>query len=177
MIGRAGRARLGKDARRQGVTDMTDSITLHVNGATHPVDVHADEPLALVLRNRLGLTGVKVGCSLEQCGACAVLVEGASTLTCVRPAAEFDGRCIETVEGLGTPESPGPVQQAMLDEGAAQCGYCTPGLVVAITALLRANPHPDDGTIRSALALHLCRCGAHPRVLRAVRKLVAEAPR
>ena len=157
--------------------DVTKPIALHVNGATHPLAVYPDEPLALVLRNRLELTGVKVGCGLEQCGACAVLVDGASTLTCVRPAADFEGRCIETVEGLGTPESPGPVQQALLDEGATQCGYCTPGLVVAITALLRANPHPDDSTVRAALTPHLCRCGAHPRVLRAVRKLAAEPSR
>ena len=156
---------------------MKDSITLHVNGTTHPLRVHPDEPLALALRNRLGLTGVKIGCSLEQCGACAVLVDGASTLACVRPAAEFEGRRIETVEGLGTPDYPGPVQQALLDEGAAQCGYCTPGLVVAITALLRENPHPDEGTVRTALAPHLCRCGAHTRVLRAVRNLAAEPSR
>ena len=153
---------------------MRKSITLHVNHALHSVAVHPDEPLALALRNRLGLTGVKVGCALEQCGACAVLVDGESTLTCVRPAADFEGRRIETVEGLGTPQSPSPVQQALLDEGAAQCGYCTPGLAVAITALLRRDPHPDDATIRTALAPHLCRCGAHPRVLRAVRRLAAE---
>ena len=152
---------------------MTISITLDVNGASHSLDVHPEEPLALALRNRLGLTGVKVGCSLEQCGACAVLCDGVSTLTCVRPAAEFEGRRIETVEGLGTAQSPGPVQQALLAETAAQCGYCTPGLVVAITALLRSDPHADDAAVRAALAPHLCRCGAHPRVLRAVRKLAA----
>ena len=152
---------------------MKTLITLDVNGRTCSLDVHPDEPLALVLRNRLGLTGVKVGCSLEQCGACAVLVDGVSTLTCVRPATEFENRCIETVEGLGTPESTGPVQQALLAEGAAQCGYCAPGLVVAITALLREEPHPEDTTIRTALSPHLCRCGTHPRVLRAVRKLAA----
>ena len=163
--------------RQPDATEMKRSITLHVNGATRALAVYEDEPLALALRNRLGLTGVKIGCSLEQCGACAVLVDGASTLACLRPAAEFEGRRIETVEGLGTPESPGPVQQALLDERAAQCGYCTPGLVVAITALLRGNPHPDDGAIRTALAPHLCRCGAHPRVLRAVRKLAARTPR
>ena len=158
----------------QDAAAMKNSITLDVNDATYSLDVHPDEPLALALRNRLGLTGVKVGCSLEQCGACAVLVNGESTLTCVRPAVDFEGRRIETVEGLGTPESPGPVQQALLDEGAAQCGYCTPGLVVAITALLRKEPHPGDTSIRAALAPHLCRCGAHPRVLLAVRKLAAE---
>ena len=162
------------DPGQRDAAAMKNSITLDVNDATYSLDVHPDEPLALALRNRLGLTGVKVGCSLEQCGACAVLVNGESTLTCVRPAADFEGRRIETVEGLGTPESPGPVQQALLDEGAAQCGYCTPGLVVAITALLRKEPHPGDTSIRTALAPHLCRCGAHPRVLRAVRKLAAE---
>jgi len=156
---------------------MKKSVTLDVNGTTHPISVHPGEPLALALRNRLGLTGVKLGCSLEQCGACAVLVDGESTLTCVRPAADFEGRRIETAEGLGTPEFPGPVQRALLDAGAAQCGYCTPGLVVAITALLRENPHPDDSAIRTALAPHLCRCGAHPRVLRAVRRLAAEVSR
>ena len=154
---------------------MKKSITLDVNGESHPLAVHEDEPLALALRNRLGLTGVKVGCSLEQCGACAVLVEGESTLGCVRPAADFEGRRIETVEGLGTPESPGPVQQALLDEGGAQCGFCTPGLVVAVTALLRKEPHPGEAAIRAALAPHLCRCGAHPPVLRAVRKLASES--
>ena len=156
---------------------MKKSITLDVNGALHRLFVYPDEPLALVLRNRLGLTGVKVGCSLEQCGACAVLCDDESTFTCVRPAEEFEGRRIETVEALGTPETPGPVQKALLDEGAAQCGYCTPGLVVAITGLLRKNPHPGDETVRAALAPHLCRCGAHPRVLRAVRRLAAEEPR
>ena len=167
----------GSVSRRQKGAHVTKSLTLHVNGAARSIRVHPDEPLALVLRNRLGLTGVKVGCSLEQCGACAVLVDSASALTCVRPATDFEGRRIETVEGLGTPESPGPVQQALLDEGAAQCGYCTPGLVVAITALLRRNPHPDDGMVRAALAPHLCRCGAHPRVLRAVRRLAARESR
>ena len=167
----------GNTPIRPDAADMNKSITLEVNGVTYPLDVHPDEPLALALRNRLGLTGVKIGCSLEQCGACAVLVDGASTLTCVRPAADFEGRRIETVEGLGTPQSPGPVQQTLLDEGAAQCGYCTPGLVVAITGLLRRNPAPDNDAVRIALAPHLCRCGAHPRVLRAVRKLAVEESR
>ena len=160
----------------RNAVEMKVSITLDVNGASHSLDVHPEEPLALALRNRLGLTGVKVCCSLEQCGACAALVDGESTLTCVRLAAEFEGRRIETVEGLGTPENPGQIQRALLDEGAAQCGYCTPGLVVAITALLRREPRPDDPTVRTALAPHLCRCGAHPRVLRAVRKLAAGEP-
>ena len=153
---------------------MTKSLILDVNGVSHAVRVAADMPLALVLRNRLGLTGVKVGCDLEQCGACAVLVDGESTPSCVRPAADFEGRHIETVEGLGSPEAPGRVQQAFLEARAAQCGYCTPGLVVAVTALLRKDPHPAENAIRAALAPHLCRCGAHPSVLRAVRSLAGE---
>ena len=156
---------------------MRRSIVLDVNGTERTVRVEPDVPLALVLRNRLGLTGVKLGCGLEQCGACAVLVDGESTLSCVRPAAELEGRRIETVEGLGTPASPGPVQRALIECRAAQCGYCTPGLVVAITALLRRDPHPGDGAIRAALAPHLCRCGAHPSVLRAVRRLASEPAR
>ena len=155
---------------------MTRSITLDVNGVPRAVRVAADMPLALVLRNRLGLTGLKVGCGLEQCGACAVLVDGESTLACARPAADFEGRRIETVEGLGTPEEPGRVQQALIDARAAQCGYCTPGVVVAVTALLRKDPHPGESAIRAALAPHLCRCGAHPSVLRAVRRLAGETP-
>ena len=157
--------------------DVSRAITLRVNDASHRVTAAPGEPLALVLRNRLGLTGVKVGCGREQCGACAVLVDGESTLTCVRPAADFEGRRIETVEGLGTPEAPGPVQQALIDARAAQCGYCTPGIVVAVTGLLRKDPHPGERAVRAALEPHLCRCGAHPGVLRAVRRLAGEAPR
>ena len=156
---------------------MTKSLTLDVNGASCPVRVDPDMPLALVLRNRLGLTGVKDGCGLGQCGACAALVDGEPTLTCVRPAADFEGRRIETVEGLGTPEKPGPVQRALIEARAAQCGYCTPGIVVAVTGLLRKDPHPGESAIRAALEPHLCRCGAHPSVLRAVRALARAAPR
>ena len=156
---------------------MSNLITLDVNGVSRRVRAAAGEPLALVLRNRLGLTGVKVGCGVEQCGACAVLVDGESTLSCMRPAADFEGRRIETVEGLGTPAAPGRVQQALIDERAAQCGYCTPGIVVAVTALLRKVPHPEESAIRAALEPHLCRCGAHPGVLRAVRALAGAARR
>ena len=156
---------------------MKKSLTLDVNGVAHTVRVEPDTPLALALRNRLGLIGVKVGCGLEQCGACAVLVDDAPTLSCVHPAADFEGRRIETIEGLGTPESPGPVQQALIEARAAQCGYCAPGIVVAVTGLLRKDPHPGEGAIRAALEPHLCRCGTHPRVLRAVRALAGSATR
>ena len=129
-------------------------LHLNVNGVAHALDVDPSTPLLLVLRNALGLTAAKAGCGLEQCGACA-------------------GREIVTCEGLGAPGRPSPVQQAFVDEGAGQCGYCIPGLVVAVTALLRADPDPDDATVRAALAPHLCRCGSHPRVLRAVRRAAA----
>ncbi len=148
-------------------------LHLNVNGVAHALDVDPSTPLLLVLRNALGLTAAKAGCGLEQCGACAVLVDGVATFTCATPAGAFAGRAIVTCEGLGAPGRPSPVQQAFVDEGAGQCGYCIPGLVVAVTALLRADPDPDDATVRAALAPHLCRCGSHPRVLRAVRRAAA----
>jgi len=146
------------------------SLTLWVNGKAREVDADPATPLVYVLRNALGLTAAKVGCAQEQCGACAVLVDGASTLTCATPAGAFEGREIVTCEGLGRPGRPSAVQQAFVDAGAGQCGFCIPGLVVAATALLARNPSPDDAAVRAALAPHLCRCGTHPRVLRAVRR-------
>jgi aerobic-type carbon monoxide dehydrogenase small subunit (CoxS/CutS family) len=153
-----------------------ETITLHVNGAEHVLHVDASTPLIYVLRNQLALTAAKLGCALEQCGACAVLVDGVSTLSCVTPVAAFAGRAIVTCEGLGGAAALSAVQQAFVDEGAGQCGYCIPGLVVAVTALLHAHPDPDEAQIRTALTPHLCRCGAHPRVLRAVRRAAAMAP-
>lgn len=147
-----------------------ETITLHVNGEDHLLRVDASTPLIYVLRNRLGLTAAKFGCGLEQCGACAVLVDGVSTLSCATPVGAFAGRDIVTCEGLGSVDALSAVQQAFVDEGAGQCGYCIPGLVVAVSALLAAHAQPDDAQIRAALAPHLCRCGAHPRVLRAVRR-------
>jgi len=146
-------------------------ITLHVNGDTHRFEIDPETPLLFVLRNQLGLTGAKLGCGLEQCGACAVLVDGKSQLSCLTPAVDFDGKEIRTIEGLIDDGKLSPVQQAFVDAGAAQCGYCTPGLVIAATALLTETPAPDDTAIRAALAPHLCRCGAHPRILRAVARL------
>ncbi|MCP5152888.1 MAG: (2Fe-2S)-binding protein [Ectothiorhodospiraceae bacterium] len=148
-------------------------LRLQVNGRERTVDVDPATPLAYVLRNQLGLTGVKVGCGLEQCGACAVLVDGESVHTCVAPAGQFAGRSIVTVEGLVENGEPGPVQRAFVEAGAAQCGYCTPGLVVAVTALLARVPDPDDTAIRTALSPHLCRCGSHAQVMAAVRALVS----
>lgn len=147
------------------------SVTLSVNGASHTVEVDPSAPLVYVLRNRLGLTGAKIGCALEQCGSCAILVDGVSTLCCVAPVVQFEGRDIVTAEGLADHATGAAVQRAFVEAGAAQCGYCTPGMVVALTALLLAERHPDEARIRAALEPHLCRCGSHVRVLAAARRL------
>ena len=147
-------------------------ISLKVNGKTHEVDCDPATPLIYVLRNQLDLVGAKLGCGLEQCGACAVMVDGDHVLSCVRAASEFVGSEITTVEGLAKDGRPSALQQAFIDEGAAQCGYCTAGLVVAATALLEKNPKPDDAEIREALHEHLCRCGSHLRVLKAIDRVV-----
>lgn len=147
-------------------------ISLKVNGETHEVDCDPATPLIYVLRNQLELVGAKLGCGLEQCGACAVLVDGEHTLSCVRAASEFDGADITTVEGLAKDGQPSALQRAFIEEGAAQCGYCTAGLVIAATALLEKNAKPDDTEIREALHEHLCRCGSHLRVLKAIDRVV-----
>ena len=148
-------------------------LTLKVNGQLHTLRVDPTMPLLYALRNLLGLTAAKFGCGLEQCGACAVLVDGVSTLSCSTPVAAFVGRDIVTCEGLGTSASLSDVQQAFVLEGAGQCGYCIPGLVVAVTGLLNAHPEPDRVQIDDALRAHLCRCGSHARVLKAVATAVA----
>ncbi len=146
------------------------SITLRVNGASHEIEADPSTPLIFILRNQLGLTGVKLGCGLEQCGACAVLVDGEAVLSCVRAISEFAGAEVVTAEGLSDDAAGHGVQRAFVAEGAAQCGYCTPGMTVAVTALLRQKPAPTDQDIQDALEGHLCRCGSHTRVLRAIRR-------
>ena len=143
------------------------SFTLKVNGTDRRIDSDPSTPLIFILRNKLGLMGVKLGCGLEQCGACAVLADGKSVLSCSKAASEFAGKAIVTVEGLAG----NAVQQAFVAENAAQCGYCTPGIVIAVTALLAAQPKPDRAAVNEALHKHLCRCGSQPRVLRAIQKL------
>ena len=143
-------------------------ISLQVNGEAREVDVDPSTPLLFVLRNQLGLTGAKLGCGLEQCGACAVLVEGRSTLTCSAAVGDFAGKEITTVEGLARGGQLTRVQQAFVDAGAAQCGYCIPGIVVAVTGLFERYPDPDDGMVENALAPHLCRCGSHGRIMAAI---------
>ncbi len=150
-------------------------VVLNVNGSVREVEADPATPLIYVLRNELGLVGAKLGCGLEQCGACAVMADGEKVLSCVRAVFEFEGCAITTVEGLAEGGELNPVQRAFLEAGAAQCGYCTSGLVVALTAYLQAAEHPDRRGAVEALRGHLCRCGAHADVLRAVDRLVAEA--
>ena len=145
------------------------TVRLDVNGSARAVELDDPAtPLLYVLRNDLGLTGTRFGCGLAQCGACTVLVDGAAVRSCVTPASTVQGRRITTIEGLGSPERPDAVQAAFIAEQAAQCGYCTAGMVVTARALLAQNPRPSESEVRQALAGNLCRCGSHPRVIRAV---------
>ena len=152
-----------------------ETITLRVNGAVHRVAVDAATPLLYVLRNDLGLRGAKYGCGLEQCGACTVLIGGEARTSCALPIRDVGDREVTTVEGLGQPGALHPLQQAFLEEGAGQCAYCIPGILMEAAALLAWNDAPSDAEIRRALSDHLCRCGAHPRILRAIFR-AARAP-
>jgi len=149
------------------------TLTLDINGAARVVELaDPDTPLLYVLRNDLDLTGTHFGCGLAQCGACTVLVDGRATRSCVTPASAAVGKTVTTVEGLGSPDRPDPVQAAFIAEQAAQCGYCTAGLVVTARAFLdqsRAEGRrPTEDQVKQALAGNLCRCGSHVRVIRAV---------
>lgn len=150
------------------------SLSLSINGVEREIASDPETPLIYVLRDELGLKGTKLGCGLEQCGACAILADGRSVMSCVTPAAAFAGREIVTIEGVAALPAGARVQSAFLEEAAAQCGYCTPGLVVAAAALLSGPSRPDREAIRTALTPHLCRCGSHPRVLRAIDIAVTE---
>jgi nicotinate dehydrogenase subunit A len=147
---------------------MTE-ITLSVNGQDHKVDVDdPDMPLLYVLRDDLALRGPKFGCGLGQCGACSVMIDGDVARACVTRASDVEGRRITTLEGLGDPDRPSRVQAAFIAEQAAQCGYCTNGMIMAATALLSRSPHPAEADVREALAQNLCRCGSHARVIAAI---------
>ena len=135
-----------------------------------PGEVPEDAPLLHVLRGPLGLSGPRFGCGAEQCGCCMVLVDGKPARSCALAASAVGGRSVVTVEGLGAPASPHPLQAAFLAEQAGQCGWCLSGILVSAAALLAADPDPDDGAIRRALDPHLCRCGSHNRILRAVKR-------
>ena len=152
---------------------LPTSIHLDVNGSLHVVDAAPDTPLLNVLRNDLGLNGPKYGCGLGECGACTVLVDGVAARACVIPLRGVLGRCITTLEGLGTLDAPGPTQQAFIDCQAAQCGYCLNGMIVTVEALLRRRPDPSEAEIRSELQHNLCRCGTHVEILCAARRAAA----
>jgi aerobic-type carbon monoxide dehydrogenase small subunit (CoxS/CutS family) len=147
----------------------TRVTTLVVNGTSHTVDIDPARDLLGVLRDDLHLTGTKYGCGEGQCGACVVLVGGTPTPACSTPVAEIAGRPILTIEGLAQGEQLHPVQQAFLDEEALQCGYCTPGMIMAAVALLETDRDPNEETIIGAMDKHICRCGTYARVMRAIR--------
>ena len=146
-------------------------ISLNVNGKEYELDVDPDIPLIFVLRNNLGLIGPKLGCGQEQCGACVVLANGESVNSCVRAASEFEDIKIVTIEGLEKNGELSDVQEAFIQEGAAQCGYCTAGIIIATTALFKKNRSPNRKDVEVALSDHLCRCGSHNRVLAAIDRL------
>ena len=148
-----------------------------VNGQPHQVDAAPDTPLLYVLRNDLGLNGPKFGCGLGQCGACAAIVGGKLTRTCSVTLRDVGEDQITTLEGLGTVEKPHPLQRSFTDEQAAQCGYCSNGMIVAAKVLLDRNPNPTEDDIKNALADQLCRCGVHNRVVRAIRHAAKELAR
>jgi nicotinate dehydrogenase subunit A len=149
------------------------SIALNVNGKPVSVTADPDTPLLDVLRNHLGLTGTKFGCGLEQCGTCMVLIDGAPAKSCGKAISTVAGKNVLTIEGLGTPDRPHPLQQAFLDEQAGQCGYCLPGILITAKALLDDNPAPSRQEIAVALDDNICRCGSHARILRAVERAAA----
>ena len=146
------------------------STSLIINGKAVSVSADGDTPLLDVLRNHLGLVGTKFGCGQEQCGCCMVLVDGRPEKSCGKALSTVAGKNVLTIEGLGTPERPHPLQEAFLDEQAGQCGYCLPGIIVTAKALLDRNPSPSRREIAVALDDNICRCGSHPRILRAVER-------
>jgi nicotinate dehydrogenase subunit A len=155
-------------ARVPRQTGETMATSLKVNGSQRSVPAEADTPLLYVLRNDLALNGAKFGCGLAQCGACTVLLDGRAVRSCITEIQTIGEGEITTIEGLGTVDKPHPLQQAFIDEQAAQCGYCINGMIMTAKDLLDQNPHPTAAEVREALAQNLCRCGTHGRIVRAV---------
>ena len=147
---------------------MSEPVQLQVNGTAHAFALPRSTPLIYVLRNDLGLNGPKFGCGLGECGACTVLMDGVAARSCVTTLGTAEGRAITTLEGLGTPEAPHPVQAAFIAEQAAQCGYCLNGMIMTTVAFLARTPAPTEDEARAALRYNLCRCGTHVEILRAV---------
>ena len=156
---------------------MSASVEIVVNGTRRRVSAPPDTPLLYVLRDELGLQGPKFGCGLGQCGACTVLLGKDAVHSCVLPLSAAAKAPVTTLEGLGTPEKPHPVQRAFIEEQAAQCAYCINGMIVKTVALLAATPDPTNAEVRRALDGNLCRCGSHMRILRAVHRAAAAAKR
>ena len=145
-------------------------VKLNVNGHSHEIAAEPDTPLLYVLREDLGLNAAKFGCGLGQCGACTVLVEGEPVFSCLTPVLILEGKQITTLEGLGTLANPGPMQQAFIEEQAAQCGFCIPGMMMRAQALLQKTPQASEAEIREHMQPNLCRCGTHMRILRAIQR-------
>ncbi len=146
------------------------ALALQINGKAHEIDADPSTPLLYVLRNDLSLYGAKFGCGLGQCGACTVHVDGRAVFSCLLPIAALEGRQITTLEGLLKDGGPNKVQQAFIDEQAAQCGYCIAGMVMRAEGLLITTPHPSDDEIRRGMQPNLCRCGTHAAIMRAVKR-------
>ena len=149
---------------------MPQSFTLKVNGHTHTVSAEPNTPLLYILRNDLKLKGTRFGCGEGQCGACTVLIDGKAVQSCDTPLWSAPGHDITTIEGLGSAEAPGRLQQAFIDEQAAQCGYCLNGMIMMTVSLLTHTPDPTEAEIRSALSGNFCRCGTHIEIMRAVQR-------
>jgi len=152
-----------------------ERVKLRVNGREHEVEVEPKTPLLYVLRNDLGLKGTRFGCGVGQCGACMVIMEGKAVPSCDTPLWSAEGKEITTIEGLGSRDKPHPLQQAFLDEQAAQCGYCINGILMSAAALLQRSKRPTEEEIAKALERNLCRCGTHVRILRAIKKAAQKA--
>ncbi|HKV03593.1 MAG TPA: (2Fe-2S)-binding protein [Candidatus Acidoferrales bacterium] len=149
------------------------AISLKVNGGVHTADVAPDTPLLYVLSDELQLRGPKFGCGLGQCGACTVLISGQAVRSCVTPVSAVNQREVTTLEGIGTPEKPHAIQQAFIDEEAAQCGFCLSGVILTAKALLDENPKASDEEIQKAMSNVLCRCFVHTRMMRAIKRYQA----
>ena len=147
------------------------AVNIKVNGAVHSVPAEPDTPLLYVLRNDLGLMAAKFGCGVGQCGTCTVLVDGAPVRSCIMPIGTLGQSEITTLEGIGTLKQPHPLQAAFIEEQAAQCGYCIPGIIMLAKALLDRKQQPSEAEVRLALASNLCRCGTHNRIVRAILKV------
>lgn len=149
-------------------------ISFTLNGEERTVEIQPFETLAYVLRERLGLTGTKIGCEEGECGACTVIVNGKAVTSCIYPAMKVDGAKVETIEGLASGEKLHPIQEAFIEHFAVQCGYCTPGFIMSTKALLDKNPSPSDEEIKEAIAGNLCRCTGYYQIMDAIKAAVAK---